>query len=150
MQNVLDAAKGPARNRPSSLESEGSVGDELSAEDIRGKKKKELEDKFNIAVNAGDLEKVKSLLLQGITLKDYKEPHGCTPLHIASYDGHLDLVQFFLGIREPEIGKPDINARDPAGWTGLKRGGGGVVFSLENLQNYSLALGYESRTFGYL
>lgn len=58
------------------------------------------------------------ILLLGITLKNFKESHGQTPLHIAAYLGYIDLVQFLVSLEDPDIGKPDINAKDNAGWTG--------------------------------
>eukprot|EP01119_Soliformovum_irregulare_P005251 TRINITY_DN1693_c0_g1_i2.p1 TRINITY_DN1693_c0_g1~~TRINITY_DN1693_c0_g1_i2.p1 ORF type:complete len:1126 (+),score=323.25 TRINITY_DN1693_c0_g1_i2:34-3411(+) len=77
-----------------------SMSKSTSDEGIRSKERKELDSKFHLAVNRGDLEKVKSLLQQGVALKDFRESHGQTPLHLAAYEGHLQLVSYFLTLRD--------------------------------------------------
>jgi ankyrin repeat protein len=79
---------------------------------------KELNTKFYMAIRDGNLEKVKSLLSQGVVLKGNLESHLQTPLHIAAYEGHYDLVAYLLEPQHSDIGNPDINARDNSGWTG--------------------------------
>ena len=79
---------------------------------------KELETKIYNAILAGDLEKVKSLIAQGLTLKGTTEAHSQTPLHVAAYGGHAELVKYFLTVKDQEIGNPEIDAKDKAGWTG--------------------------------
>jgi ankyrin repeat protein len=80
---------------------------------------RELNNKFYNAVRTGNLEKVKSLLSQGIILRGNVESHLQTPLHIAAYEGHLELVAYFFNIQDNDIGNPDVNARDNSGWTAL-------------------------------
>jgi len=115
-------------NGSMSLTPMGSVSSSVSASfsgastDInskRARKMKELETKFYNAILAGDLEKVKSLIAQGLTLKGTTEAHSQTPLHVAAYGGHAELVKYFLTVKDQDIGNPEIDAKDKAGWTAL-------------------------------
>eukprot|EP01118_Nematostelium_gracile_P016645 TRINITY_DN6948_c0_g1_i1.p1 TRINITY_DN6948_c0_g1~~TRINITY_DN6948_c0_g1_i1.p1 ORF type:complete len:499 (+),score=115.77 TRINITY_DN6948_c0_g1_i1:50-1498(+) len=78
--------------------------------------------KFSNAVTLGDLEKVKSLLQQGVSLKDIKEMNAQTPLHICAYENHLEMLNFFLNLNDESIGKINLESRDKTGWTALHRG----------------------------
>jgi hypothetical protein len=60
------------------------------------------------------------LTFAGVSLKEISNSQ--TPLHIAAYEGHLEVINVFLGITDESIGKPDLDAQDKAGWTGNVRG----------------------------
>jgi len=120
INKLMDSIKEKRRSTASRKSSAQSS--QLGSEDQASKriqKMKELNAKFFNAVQTGNLEKVKSLLSQGVVLKDNLESHLQTPLHIAAFEGHINLVAYFLSIQDPEIGIPDINFRDNSGWTAM-------------------------------
>ena len=70
----------------------------------REQKARELQMRFFNAVQNGDIDKVKSLLDQGVMLKGFVEGHLQTPLHFAAYEGKVEMIHFLLSLQNEEIG----------------------------------------------
>jgi len=68
---------------------------------------------IHYAARAGDVEKVKALLKGNSDLVFSKDTNGWTPLHIAAYNGHKDVVELLLA------NKAEVNAKDNSGVTPL-------------------------------
>jgi hypothetical protein len=65
---------------------------------------RELHTRFFTAVQSGDINKVKSLLDQGVVLRGFVEAHLQTPLHMAAYEGKVEMIHFLLSLQNEEIG----------------------------------------------
>ena len=70
-------------------------------------------DEIHEAAKAGDLEKVRTLLRANPDLVFSKDDDGETPLTLAAYEGHKDMVEFLL------VHKAEVNAEDIKGQTPL-------------------------------
>jgi TonB family protein len=67
------------------------------------------------AAKEGDLAKVKALLENNRKMVSSKDNNGSTPLHLAAWNGHKDIVELLLA------NKADVNAKDTMGFTPLHR-----------------------------
>jgi ankyrin repeat protein len=61
----------------------------------------------------GNLEVVKELVSKDTRLADQIHAAGMTPLQLASYNGHLPVVEFLVSIGV------DVNSKGRGGWTAL-------------------------------
>jgi ankyrin repeat protein len=64
-------------------------------------------------VKSGDLKKLQALLEDDPNLVFSKDDFGHTPLHLAVFGGHKDVVVLLLA------NKSDVNAKDDSGMTPL-------------------------------
>lgn len=69
-------------------------------------------DNIWMAASDGDLERVKELLREGVSVNAMDE-NGYTPIHAAVSYGHVELIEFLIS------NGADINLRDPDGDTPL-------------------------------
>ncbi len=60
------------------------------------------------AAYSGDLEQVKCLIAQGISLSQHDNRHGRTAIHMAAMQGHVDIIRYLLS-QGVEIQVQDIN-----------------------------------------
>jgi TonB family protein len=67
------------------------------------------------AAKEGNLAKVKALLKHNRKMVSSKDNNGSTPLHLAAWNGHKDIVELLLA------NKADVNAKDTMGFTPLHR-----------------------------
>jgi ankyrin repeat protein len=65
------------------------------------------------AAKAGDLAKVKALLIKNPNLVFSQDNGGATPLHYTVREGHAEVLKYLL------TNKADVNARDKSGYTPL-------------------------------
>ncbi|XP_060075241.1 uncharacterized protein LOC132554929 [Ylistrum balloti] len=65
------------------------------------------------AAQAGNLARVQELLQHYPEMKESKDESGRTPLHLASTDGHIDVVKWLA------IGESSLNLETPTGYTAM-------------------------------
>lgn len=70
-------------------------------------------DEIHDAASDGDVEKVQALLKGNPDLVFIKDDFGNTPLHMATFGGHKNVVELLLANRA------DVNAKDNTGHTPL-------------------------------
>lgn len=129
--NKVERRKSSATSSVSSIASVSSSASNVDSK--RTAKMQELLAKFHAALSDGNLDKVKSLLQQGIMLTNLF-PNGQSALHIAAFEGRLEIIDFLLSLKESDYGKLDINARDSVGWTALHcASSGGYLDIVEKL-----------------
>ncbi|XP_069123580.1 uncharacterized protein [Argopecten irradians] len=84
-----------------------------TSEEVKERKKVLVGPTIHEAAQAGNLTRVQELLQHYPDMKESKDESGRTPLHLASTDGHIDVVKWLA------IGESNLNLETPTGYTAM-------------------------------